>query len=138
MDLNEVPKSKMLNHNLADLFLSNQVSGQRAATLFQDASASGSSGMWNLTKVGDHKHQHRNLLMKFLKVSKWPQPYMANVRVWDNASETEYTHTIPILLPHELIQTLAKWARGKLFEMGGADPPTHKSSPLQGYPGAQH
>ena len=44
------PKSKRFRHNVADLMLPNEISGQRAQELCQDALASGSTGVEDLAK----------------------------------------------------------------------------------------
>ena len=50
------PKSKRFRHNVADLMLSNEISGQRAQELCQDALASGSTGVEDLVKGADAPH----------------------------------------------------------------------------------
>ena len=50
------PKSKRFRHNVADLMLSNQISGQRAQELCQDALASASTGLEDLVKGADAPH----------------------------------------------------------------------------------
>ena len=53
--------------NIADLFLSNEVSGARAAALFEDAGAAGAADVqdlrnWGGGGGGHQKHRHRKLL----------------------------------------------------------------------------
>ena len=105
-DLADVAPNKRLKLNLADFFLSNAVSARRAASLFADADLSGAAGVRHLTRLGDEKHVHRNLLRKLLKNCKWPKPYYADVRVWNAKTELEETASIPLLLLHELVHAL--------------------------------
>ena len=61
-DLEDVPPAKGSRLGLADLFLSNQISGARAARLFADAHSA------SLT--------HRDVVRRLLKGSTWPKPYI--------------------------------------------------------------
>ena len=47
----ELSPSKRLRANLADLFLSNDISGSRALSLFQDADGAGAKGFKKLKKL---------------------------------------------------------------------------------------
>ena len=105
-DSASLPPRQRFRHNLADLFLSNQVSAARATALAADAVAAGASGVSDLANIGDAKHRHRNLLRKFMRRSKWPTTYDCLVRLKDLRSGETVTKPIPILLPHEIVHVL--------------------------------
>ena len=113
-DRSLIPREKRLRDNLEDLFLSNEVSAQRAQMLFQDADEFHPQS-WDFKKLkkagkqGEHKSScHRDLLKQCLKGTTWPQPYFCTVRVWDNAHQKLKLASIPLLLPHELVHTIGK------------------------------
>ena len=105
-DSASLPPRQRFRHNLADLFLSNQVSAARATALAADAVAAGASGVSDLANIGDAKHRHRNLLRKFMRRSKWPTTYDCLVRLKDLRSGETVTKPIPILLPREIVHVL--------------------------------
>ena len=107
----EIPAAKRLRMNLADLFLTNQISGQRAQTIFEDGAEAGAQHMADLAKAGGHgrhaNHIHRDLLRRLLKRNQWPPLYWADVRLWNPAKQREETHRLPMLLPHEILRAFA-------------------------------
>ena len=66
-DLEEMATAKRFRCNVADLFLSNEVSGVTAASTFGDTGDAGAEGVADLRRLGSKKHVHRNLLTKLLK-----------------------------------------------------------------------
>ena len=78
-ELSSGSAAKKLKANIADLFLSNDISAKRAQTFFQQAAAAGLHEMHSLGKTGSQKNVHRNLLKKLLKGNKWPDLYYAPV-----------------------------------------------------------
>lgn len=113
-DRSLIPREKRLRDNLEDLFLSNEVSGKRSQTLFEDADDFHPQS-WEFKKLkkagnqGKHKSScHRDLLKQCLKGTVWPQLYFCTVRVWDNADQKLKMASIPLLLPHELVHTIGK------------------------------
>lgn len=107
-NLDEVPADARLRHNLVDLFLASDVSGARAASLFQDAVAAGASNVSDLGKVTSRKHACRDILRKVLKRTQWPKLYYASITVWDKDKQEETKAMLPFLLPHEVVAALAK------------------------------
>lgn len=109
-DPEAVPAKKRFRHNLADLCMSNDLSGSRAQSLFQDALAAGAAHVADLAAVGSSgKHRgnaHRDLVRRLMKHSSWPKPYWAGIRVWDLKKQVEYTAALPFWLPHELVKAL--------------------------------
>ena len=61
--------AKRLRLNIADLFLSNEVSGARAAALFEDVGAADAAHVQDLRNLEHQKHRHRNLLARLRKRS---------------------------------------------------------------------
>lgn len=107
--------AKRLRSGLHDVFLGNELSGNKVQYLAQAghdagldylrdlALASGRASNSNTKK----KNLHRNLLRAFLKRSQWPGLYYATVRVWNLKQMKEVTIQLPFQLPHELLQSLA-------------------------------
>ena len=78
-DPKQVPAAKRLRANIADLTLSNQISGQRAQSLINDAHSAGVGGFRDLSGTVD-RNSRRNITRKLLKGSKWPKRYEALIR----------------------------------------------------------
>ena len=111
-DQDRIPHAKRFKTNVGDLYLGNEISAERAQSLFQDAEASGATGLSALAKVGARgtlrKNVARDLRRQLAKGSKWPRPYLAAVRVVDPKRGEQETQEISILLPHELVWTMAE------------------------------
>ena len=86
-DTSSLPPAKRLRQNLADAFLSNEITGTRAQELFNDAQAAGASNVKDLAGGTSSKNAARNLKKKLSRYSKWPKPYMAEVRMKDPKTE---------------------------------------------------
>ena len=71
LDLDGVAPTKRFRHNVADLYLSNDVSGTRAWRLYDDAKTAGCKNVSDLAKNGGTGSNHcsRNLLRKLKKHS---------------------------------------------------------------------
>ena len=112
-----VPPAKRLRHNLADLFLSNNVSAQRTEEIFEDANLAGASFCFDIghpdsvaadpEKKKKHKNAHRDLLGKFLKGTEWPPLYWTKITTFDPKSESLVQSKAPLLLPHEILGVFA-------------------------------
>ena len=78
-DENEDPR-KRFRENLADLFLSNDVSGQRAVSLFADAELAGCANVKDLAKGSKFKgNNSRDLTRRLTKRRLWPKLYFTKV-----------------------------------------------------------
>ena len=103
--------SKRFRGNVADLFLSNDISGCRTQSLFQDGADCGIQDFVRLAKAGNSgkskNHIQRDLLRKLRKGSQWPDLYEAPVRVWNTKTQAVETVNLPMLLPHELLYALS-------------------------------
>ena len=139
----KVPVQKRLRENISDLFLSNSISASRAADLFHDAAAAGASSVADLARLAGGRqvqeggsssssgpkrrntNVYRDLMRKLTKRSPWPQPYYAQVRVWNRKTKQTQTASIPIMLPSELVKTLLGYgSKATLLATGGMSPPT--------------
>lgn len=114
-DLSALPPEKRLRHNIADLFLANDISGCRTKSIFNDAKAAGLINVAGLTSSSSSNptstrvNANRNLTKKLLKNKGWLQPYYALIRVWDRKSQKEVRKWVPFLLPHEILLSLATY-----------------------------
>jgi hypothetical protein len=120
--------AKRLRANIADAFLSNDVSGMRAQTMFEDAADAGLRVCQRLAgpKAATRKYGHaaRNLRRRLLKNSRWPGLFEYNVRVWDPKTQAEKTTKVPFLLMHEVLLALSKKnSMDKLCERNGLSEP---------------
>ena len=99
-DVAATAPAKRFRYNAADLFfLSNSISGSRAASLFADARRAGTRHVADLGGAPS-KHAHRNILRKLLKGNKWPRLYETPIRVWNRKRKLEELRpiTFPLLL----------------------------------------
>ena len=122
------PKSKRFRHNVADLLLSNEISGQKAQELCQDALASGSTGVEDLVKgadaphalaAGRNKNALRDMKRRLMKRCPWFDVYLAMVPVWNPGKQKEQLQALPFLLPHELIHAFLEEDRELLLQTSG-------------------
>jgi len=86
-DPSQLPPSKRFRKNLADCFLSNEITGARAQELFNDAQAAGTADVKDLAGGTSKSNAARNLKKKLVRYSKWPKPYIAEVRMKDPKTE---------------------------------------------------
>ena len=84
---NAMPSEKRFRANVADLFLSNDISGNRVLELVKDHASSDQSCVNDLLTVGSsgrHKNNvSRDLLRKLKKGTAWPALYWAKIRLFD-------------------------------------------------------
>jgi len=111
IDLQTCSPSKRLRHNLVDLFLSNDVSGERADSLLRDAVAADSKHVSDLVSNQDSKkhkgNAHRDLLRRLQKTTiGWPPLFLASIRTWDPKKQRVVITKLPMYLPHELLGSL--------------------------------
>ena len=105
-----LPGPKRLRANVEDLFLSAEVSGQRAQTVFEDAAwhdpsceeyaRAGASGRLR----GNIARDLRRKMMKHKK--NWFPPYIATIRAWNPKTKRLCRTEAAFMLPHELISSL--------------------------------
>ena len=112
-EIQDLPKDKRFRANLSELFLDNTISADRTLSLLEDAQAAGTRHLNDLARPNPYKGKSkfrknagRDLRRRLLKGSPWPELYYADIRVWDNASQTEQTVTCPMMLPHEIFHCL--------------------------------
>ncbi len=115
----ELPEAKRFRANLSDAYLSGQLTGQRAASLFKDAKASGSRGIDDLGHTCKHdQNQNRSLKRKMLKATEWPRLYWAPIRLWSDKKQDIVTQQLPFLLPHEIIAKIFEKGNPTIFKEG--------------------
>ena len=86
-DASTCPPEKRFRRNLADAFLSNDITGARAQEMFNDAQAAGAANVADLAGSSCPNHSARDLKKKLARYSKWPQQYTAKVRMKDPKTE---------------------------------------------------
>ena len=86
-DPSQVPAEKRLRLNLGDAFLGNEITGQRAQELYNDAQAAGAANVRDLATAATGRNACRNLRSKLLKGSKWPKIYEASIRMKNPKTE---------------------------------------------------
>ena len=102
--------AKRLRGNIADLFLSSQVSGERAVTLAKDAvEPAAGKHLRDLARVRLGGHASRYLLRKFARKSAWPLIYEHEVRALDR-EDHEVLEKVPFLPIHEILAELARFS----------------------------
>ncbi len=104
-DYEKAAPDKKLRSNLAALFCQNDVSGQRAASLFQDAHSAGAAYMQDVSSILPDKNSSRNLTRRLSKRKRsfWPPLYYAKLRVFDKKTQKVVKAWCPMFLPHELV-----------------------------------
>lgn len=118
----ELSPSKRLRENLKDLFLSNEVSGERMQEIFKDSETAGLPGFRRLASAGggNSKNIHRDLLKAVLHGCPWPALYHVDVPTWCPRTKKMLVSKIPFMLPHELVRLV--WDRStpeELLKGGG-------------------
>ena len=97
---------------IEDMFLRNAISGEDAQQFLIDGALDGLRRPHELRHLasGSRKNISRNLRRRLMKPNRnmWPKPYIASVRVWDRKKGREMRKPLPILLPHEIVQSLLK------------------------------
>ena len=104
----EAPPDKKLRLNLASLYGTNDVSGQRAAVLFRDAHNAGADHFRDLRDILPDGNASRNVSTRLLRrgKQKWPSLYYAPIRVFDRKKQAIVRSLVPFLLPHEIIHQM--------------------------------
>jgi hypothetical protein len=119
----DLPPSKRLRQNIADLYASNQLSANRAQELFEDAAAAGAADCRILTRrPATKKNIARDLRRRLLKNTQWPDDYVAPIRVWNPKATQEEVKGVSLLLPHECLSKMADLGSQEgLFQREGLD-----------------
>lgn len=124
----EVPKDgKRFKQTMANMFLSNRLSGLETWDVASSATEAGAQGCEHLAKcgtAGQHpQNMHRDMLRALLKDVTWPTEYWAEVPVLDPDTQTEHIVDFPFMLPHEIVKHLADEHGNKMLAFA-ADPKT--------------
>ena len=75
-----VPPARRFRANIADLFLSNDVSGTRLQTIAEDSIKADPREVRDLARCSNKMNCHRDVLRKLLKGKQWPDLYTGAVR----------------------------------------------------------
>ena len=106
-----------------DLWATNAISAERAQEMIDDAAECGVSSCRPLRRRRPHIKSNvaRNLVKRLKKNNLWPDEYRAQIRLLDKTGN-ETWQTVAFLLPHELLECLAKaGSPAKLLELGSLD-----------------
>lgn len=127
-NLDEAPDAhRRFRANVRDLFLTNQISAERASSLLNDAHGAGVetvADVANLQRKGN-RNVHRDLLRKFAKKAKaWPKVYWALIDFWNPKKQIIQKEWFALLLPHEWLCAFAHKAGNihKLARWDGLGP----------------
>lgn len=119
----EEPPLRRLRSNIADLFLSNQISAQRTQELFQDAAHSNTACRDMIPRVqrgSSSRKAHRDILRRLLKGCLWPPLYTASIPVFNKKTLKKQHIDLAFLLPHEVVHKFVEMTdRNILFGSGG-------------------
>ena len=109
-DLSDVPEKRRFRVDTLDLFLTGEISGQRAKKHLEHAQHAGAEHVDDLAKSSgaSSSNAHRDLLRKALKDNLWPSPYFAEVTGYNPKTGREEQMTAAMFLPHEMIHALLK------------------------------
>ena len=106
-EVNDIPPEKRFRADMIDIFLNNDLSGQRSARVLGNASLAGTQHIEDL-QVAPGKNAYRNLLRKCFRNTKWPAPYELQVTAFNEATDAEEKSKLCMLMPHEVVHALLK------------------------------
>ncbi|CAE7334377.1 unnamed protein product, partial [Symbiodinium sp. CCMP2456] len=105
----ELPKDRRLRENLADLFLSGEISGKRARSLYEDAGDANAVHVSDVASGSTDHNAHRDVLRRLLANTKWPELFECDVPIYDPKTNKESSAQLSMLLPHEVVHTMCRW-----------------------------
>ena len=121
--LDKMAPCKVLKAELADLFLSNDISAQRAQRIFASAEQRQLDEFRDLAKAGKHGsirgNISRDLTTTMVRGCGWPGLYNAKIPVWDKKKQRQSFEYVPFLLPHEVCAMMAGRSTEALFQTTG-------------------
>jgi hypothetical protein len=121
----DIEPEKRFKANVADLFLTNEISGCRTRQLLQDHVDADKHNVEDLLKAGaSGKYPNnvaRDLIRKLKKRTAWPPLYWAKIKVFDLQMQVTRRKWMPFILPHELVWSLLQHAtdENNLFQHTG-------------------
>jgi hypothetical protein len=107
--VDELRPSKRFKPDVAELFLSNTVSADRAQRLYNNAYQVDKEDIKPFVKeykATNQKNVARDLRRKLRKGSKWPTPYYAEIMCFNPKTQMNERMRVPMWLPHELVSAL--------------------------------
>ena len=118
---NQLPKDKRLRENLADLFLSGEISGKRARSLYEDAEDAEAVNVSDVASGSTDHNAHRDVLRRLLHKTKWPDLFECDIPIYDPRTNNESVAHVSMLLPHELVHTICRWNLDSIDEFASVE-----------------
>ena len=118
--LQRMPETKRFRADVTNLFLSNQLPGDRTLGLLQNAELAGARNVSNLTKSYRAKppcvkNASRDLRRRMVKHCVWPKPYYVEIDCLDVKTGGTKKMWVPMWLPHEIVHCLENASKGGLI-----------------------
>jgi hypothetical protein len=107
--IDELRPAKRFKPDVAELFLGNTVSADRAQRLYNNAFHVDKEDIRPLVKdykATNNKNIARDLRRRLRKGSKWPTPYYADIICFNPKTQRDERMRVPMWLPHELVAVL--------------------------------
>ena len=118
---NQLPKDKRLRETLADLFLSGEISGKRARSLYEDAEDAEAVNVSDVASGSTDHNAHRDVLRRLLHKTKWPDLFECDIPIYDPRTNNESVAHVSMLLPHELVHTICRWNLDSIDEFASVE-----------------
>ena len=100
------PPVQEFEDDVGDLFADNLVSGQRVAKLLSKAAKAGLKGLSKKVQKTSGRNQARAITRHKLRRTKLPDYYWFDCRVRNRRDDSEYTTSIPMNLPLEVLEVI--------------------------------
>ena len=103
------PPAEGFRKEMVGLFLRNHIAARKAASVCHKASKAKGQGVEDLAAMGANPQKparHRDVLRRLLKNRHWPSLYYFQCEVTDLRTQEEVFATLPVWLPHEILQCL--------------------------------
>ena len=123
-DPNDMPASRRLRMNLAELIARNDLPGSRIAEVVNDVNRVAPNELRDLAgPLG--RNATKRLRRKFMKKSTWMPDYMAEIHTWNPQAQNAAKEKVPMQLIHEVVAVLLKHGfAAKLLAKDRFDPLT--------------
>ena len=103
------PPAEGFRKEMVGLFLRNHIAARKAASVCHKASKAKGQGVEDPAAMGANPQKparHRDVLRRLLKHRHWPSLYYFQCEVTDLRTQEEVFATLPVWLPHEILQSL--------------------------------
>ncbi|CAE6960006.1 unnamed protein product [Symbiodinium sp. KB8] len=102
-------QDRRLSENLADLFLSGEISGKRARSLYEDAGDAEAVNVSDVASGSTDHNAHRDVLRRLLSNTQWPDLFECDIPVYNPKTNKESSAQLSMMLPHEVVHTMCRW-----------------------------